>query len=66
MNIKELAKNCGVTEDQCAFQLAIDLMTDEQRIKLREKLENMGVEKLPRNLFYNYSTQKWIDRTSEV
>ena len=39
---------------------AIDMLTDEQKITLRKALERQGNTCLPRNLYYNYQTQKWI------
>ncbi len=39
----------------------IDTLTNEQRKQLRDELLKDGYKHLPRNLFYNYKTQEWID-----
>jgi len=48
-----------MTDTEKALIEAIDLMTNEQRIELRTKLEAQG-QPVPRNLYFNYSTQEWI------
>lgn len=41
----------------------INTLTDEQRILVRETLEEISPSTpLPRNLYYNYKTQRWIER----
>lgn len=44
----------SVTED-------IDKLTNAQRVEVRLFAELMGVKELPRNLFFNYTTQEWIE-----
>ena len=39
----------------------VNKMSNEGRKELREELEAMGMEDLPRNLYYNYETQEWIN-----
>lgn len=40
---------------------AIDMLSDEQRIELRKELISNGITELPRNLYFNYETQRWIE-----
>jgi hypothetical protein len=46
---------------QTLAEEAIELLSDEQRIALRENMLANGFTVLPRNLFFNYETQKWIE-----
>ena len=39
----------------------IDELTDAERVTLRKAAELHGMKLLPRNLYYNYATQTWID-----
>ena len=39
----------------------IDALDDSQRVAVRNACADAGVTTLPRNLFYNYQTQAWID-----
>ena len=36
-------------------------MNNEQRKEFREELLALGHTELPRNLYFNYETQEWID-----
>lgn len=38
----------------------IDALTDAERVHLRQEAIKAGAKDLPRNLYYNYTTQKWI------
>ena len=38
----------------------VNTLNNEQRKTLREKLET-DTNKLPRNLYFNYETQEWIE-----
>ncbi len=46
---------------QHAVCLAINDLTDDQRISMRNAAMEAGVQSLPRNLYYNYQTQRWIE-----
>ena len=51
-----------LTHAQLLFVESINKMTDKERKALREEiLAKDPKAQLPRNLYYNYSTQKWID-----
>ncbi len=39
----------------------IDALDDSQRVAVRNACADAGIKALPRNLFYNYQTQAWID-----
>lgn len=41
--------------------LAINNLSDAERIELRIYLAASGVREFPKNLFFNYTTQKWIE-----
>ena len=43
------------------FVEAVNMLTNEQRKELRNRMETLGVTTLPRNLYFNYQTQEWID-----
>jgi len=48
-----------MSKDDLEFIDMIDTLTNEERIELREFYEQFKLE-LPRNLYYNYQLQKWI------
>jgi len=39
----------------------INALPDHERVLIREAAVRAGIKALPRNLYYNYETQKWID-----
>ena len=39
----------------------IDTLPNSERIEIRTVCLAQGVNELPRNLYYNYKTQSWID-----
>ena len=49
-----------MTESQ--FDTKVNAMTNEERVIYRNELEALGDERyLARNLWYNYSTQEWVE-----
>ena len=44
---------------------SIDSLSDLERIEVREACIAAGLKDLPRNLYYNYTTQKWIMTAAE-
>ena len=43
----------------------INKMTDQERVKARKEMKAKGLP-LPKNLFFNYETQNWIDDDEET
>lgn len=41
--------------------LIIEDLSDSERIELRNAAIASGVKELPRNLYFNYTTQIWIE-----
>lgn len=60
MQSKTNSKTVIISEAEMVTSAAIDMLTNEQRIALRERLIAAGVKLLPRNLYYNYEEQRWI------
>lgn len=58
--LKPLNKRMSQEDISLIAIAAIDLLSNEQRLALRNDLEANGYTKLPRNLYYNYDTQEWI------
>ena len=40
---------------------AVNELTNAERIEVRQLALAMGAKALPRNLYYNYETQEWIE-----
>jgi hypothetical protein len=38
----------------------IETLSDKVRVEVRDELVSLNVTELPRNLYYNYETQRWI------
>ena len=47
--------------DELEFLDMIDELHNDDRRMLREMWIQQGVADLPRNLWYNYTSQEWID-----
>ena len=45
---------------QAEAMASIDKLSTPERRWIREELEAEGYKTMPRNLFYNYSTQEWV------
>jgi hypothetical protein len=39
----------------------VETLSDAERVELRKELERIGCQKIVRNLYFNYVTQKWIE-----
>lgn len=48
------------TKDSAIIDLINDLSNQDRRM-IRAVAELLEVKELPRNLYYNYQTQTWID-----
>lgn len=46
--------------------IAIDELDHADRIEIRVKLQAAGCDIMPRNLWYDYATQTWIDAESAL
>lgn len=51
----------GLPENLAFLLDEISQLPNEDRLFVRRELQDRGVELLPRNLFYNYTTQEWIE-----
>jgi len=63
MQIMTLAELVGWVQlarnDPNAMALAVNGTTDDERVIIRNQLECLKIP-APRNLYFNYETQKWI------
>lgn len=57
--IIELARAIG-RRDKCV-ETSIDDLSHEGRKAVRQACESLGIDEMPRNLFYDYKLQCWID-----
>lgn len=57
----EVEKYLGLVDDFKTLMDWVDCLNYNERIKLRNELENIGCDKLIKNLYYDYDKQCWID-----
>ncbi len=46
--------------DTIEFVHMIDDLSTAERLELRQFYMQQGIVELPRNLYYNYTTQEWV------
>lgn len=46
--------------DQMRVADLIERLTDSERVLVRQEARKQGVKEYPRNLYFNYETQRWI------
>ena len=53
-----------LTSEQEVMLTAIEMLTNEQRKELREKLKHLSIIEKINSLYFNYETQEWIDEVT--
>ncbi len=61
LSLVSLLKSAKADDQMLLVAGLIDGLSDGERVMVRTEAMAQGVELLPRNLYFNYETQVWID-----